>query len=64
MPLRLLNQLALLMPSLRECDKDSEWSIALEFRHVFLYCGQVVEAREIYCSLTVKFNPNNDRLLK
>lgn len=43
-----LNQLALLMACLRECDKAGEWDIALEFRHVSLYCEQVYRLLDEY----------------
>lgn len=43
-----LNQLALLMACLRECDKAGDWNIALEFRHVSLYCEQVYRLLDEY----------------
>lgn len=43
-----LKQLVLLMKCLRECDPDFSWNIALEFRHVSLYCDQVYHLLEEY----------------
>lgn len=43
-----LNQLNLLMACLRESDPDFSWNIALEFRHVSLYCEQVYSLMEDY----------------
>lgn len=41
-----LNQLAMLMGCLRKSDPYSSWNIALEFRHVSLYCDQVYSLLE------------------
>lgn len=43
-----LKQLTLLMAYLRESDPDYSWNIALEFRHVSLYCDQVYKLLDDY----------------
>lgn len=41
-----LSRLARLMYSLRECDPDQEWKIALEFRHPSLYVDEIMQLLE------------------
>jgi len=43
-----LKQLSLLMGALRQHDLENQWNIALEFRHVSLYCDQVYSLLEDY----------------
>jgi uncharacterized protein YecE (DUF72 family) len=43
-----LRQLSLLMHTLRECDPNLQWHIALEFRHVSLYQDEVYRLLEEY----------------
>jgi uncharacterized protein YecE (DUF72 family) len=43
-----ITQLALLMATLRKCDPEKQWNIALEFRHISLYNDEIYRILEEY----------------